>query len=208
MEMTPSEIKNMIDKAVANYRALLEKHVIELSSEAVQIVLERHRFAEQQFQIFRTRVETISNFIIRIRKVKVNRNRTPQQAIDATGRTKHLYDEVVREMPMGEGEEVEVYLIFFKKQLSDDTLEQEVDKAGFVLIDPITLNALNEQDPALADTIPNATQWRDKNGKACFACFRYWGGKRRVYVLQYDNDCHIDCFFGCVHKKSTQVSES
>ncbi len=208
--MTPSEIKKMtkgqIDKAVANYRALLEKHAGEFNSEAVQTVLGQSELAEEHFQVFRTRVEAISNFIIR--KVKVNRSRSPQQAIDATGCTQYTENTVVKVMPIGEGEEVDLYLIPFKQQLSVDALEQEVDKAGFVLVDPITLCALNEADPALADTIPNATQWRDKNGKVCYACFGRWDGKRKVHIYRNDNGWGGYWFFGCVRKKSAEVSGS
>ena len=210
MQMTPSEVKKMtagqIDKAVANYRALLEKHAGEFNSEAVQTVLGQSELAEEHFQVFRTRVEAISNFIIR--KVKVNRSRSPQQAIDATGCTQYTDNTVVKVMPIGEGEEVDLYLIPFKKKLSVDNLEEAVDKAGFVLIDPITLCALNEADPALADTIPNATQWRDKNGKACCAYFRRWAGERVVNIGRNDIGWHGFWFFGCVRKKSAEVSGS
>ena len=208
MEMTP--LKQMtavqIDKAVADYRTLLEKHSEEFDSEVVETVLGQSKLAQEQFQVFRACVEAISNCIIR--KVKVNRSLTPQQAIDATCRTKYLNDEVVREMPMGEGEEVDLYLIPFKKKLAVDDLEKEVDKAGFVLVDPITLCALNEQEPTLADTFPNATQWRDKNGKACCAYFGRWGDGRKVDVYRLDSDWLGSWFFGCVRKQSAEVSGS
>lgn len=207
--MTPSEIKQMtqgqIDKAVASYRALLEKHAGEFNSEAVQRVLGQPELANEQFSIFRKRVEIISNFIIR--KVKVDRKRTPKQSLDATGRVQYMNQKVVDEMPKGEGEEVEVYLIPFKKILTESELEQEVEKLGFKLVDPITLCALNEQDPSLTDTTPNGTQWRDRNGTACFVTFDHWPG-RGVGVFQSDSGWGDFWFFGCVRKKRAEVSGS
>ena len=68
------------------------------------------------------------------RKVKVNRNRTPQESLDATGRAQYTDRKVVNAMPKGEGEEVEV--VFFKPDLSrhngfisDDDLEKGVRAA-------------------------------------------------------------------------------
>src|SRR5690606_25628549 len=105
------------------------------------------------------------------RKVKVNRSRTSQEALNATRREQYTKRGVVKEMPQGEGEEIEIYLIPFQRLLSVDQLEKEVDNTDFKLVDPIALAALNETDPELADKYPNGTQWRDKNGKACYAFF-------------------------------------
>lgn len=59
--MTPSKMtKGQIDKAVANYRAMLEKHSDDFNSEAVQTVLGQSELAEEQFGIFRKRVEVFS----------------------------------------------------------------------------------------------------------------------------------------------------
>jgi hypothetical protein len=199
--MTPSQMtKGQIDKAVANYRAMLEKHSKDFNSEAVQTVLGQPEFTQEQFDVFRKRVEVISTYIVR--KVKVNRTQTPREAINATGRVQYLNDEVVRDMPTGEGEEKEVFLVSFKKTLTPDQLEQEVEKTGFVLADPVTQCALNEQDPSLADSYPNATQWRDKNGKACYALFARWNGKRAVGVDQVGYAWGGDWFFVCFRKSS------
>ncbi len=138
----------------------------------------------------------------------IDRNRTPEEATKATGRLECLNEEVVREMPMGEGEEKQVFLIPFNKSLTPDLLEQEVDQLDVELVDPNTQCALNEQDPALADNYPNATQWRDKNGKACCALFGRWDGGREIYVSQRNGKWGVQWFFVCVRKESTQVLES
>ena len=118
--MTPSKITTtgQIDKAVANYRTLLEKHSREFNTEAVQLVLGQSELAGEQFVVFRRRVEMMSNTIVRI--AKVNRTRTPQEAIEATGRVQYTDRTVVDAMPKGdlsgqEGDEVEV--VFFKPNL-------------------------------------------------------------------------------------------
>lgn len=144
--------------------------------------------------------------MIIVRKLKVDRTRTRQQAIHATGRVDYINDEVVGEMPIGEGEEKEVFLIPSNEPRTLDQLEQKFGGKRFALVDPVTLCALNEQDPTLADEYPNATQWRDKNGKVCYALFSIWHGSRGVSVDQGDELGSL--FFVWVHKKSTQISES
>jgi hypothetical protein len=48
---------SQIDKAVGNYRALLEKHAPDFGAEAVQVVLGQSELAGEQFAVFRRRVE-------------------------------------------------------------------------------------------------------------------------------------------------------
>jgi hypothetical protein len=138
----------------------------------------------------------------------IDRSRTPYDAIKATGRVLCLNDEVVKDMPMGEGKEKEVFLIPFEKTLTPEGLEQEVDKIGVELADPNTVCALNEQYPELADTYPNATQWRNKNGKACCAIFHDWACEREVTVFQNYAEWSDSLFVVCILKESTEVSES
>jgi hypothetical protein len=142
-----------------------------------------------------------SHFIFR--KIKVNRSRSPQEALKATGRVGCLNDEVVREMPKSEGEEVTIYFILFNRQISVNELEKEVDKLGYKLVDPISLTALNEAEPEFADNYPNCTQWCNKHGEMCYVKFyRIWGtGVRCVDVNQHRhvwNKCWlVGCF--CKH---------
>ena len=65
--MTPSKAMTdgQIAKAVANYRALLEKYAGEFDSKAVQTVLGQSQLADEQFSVFRRRVESISEMIVR-----------------------------------------------------------------------------------------------------------------------------------------------
>lgn len=185
--MTPSKMTTagQIDKAVANYRALLEKHSRDFNTDAVQTVLGQSELAGEQFAVFRRRVETVSNLIVRT--VKVNRSRSQQEAIEATGCAQYTDRKVVDAMPKGEGDEVEV--VFFKPDLSnrnghisDDDLEKEFDLRGLKPADPISVAAVNEADPAFADDKPHSTHWKDAKGDWCCATFDRWGGKRKVNV--------------------------
>lgn len=190
--MTPSTkttTAGQIDKAVANYRALLEKHSREFGQEAVQTVLGQSELADEQLAVFRRRVEMVSNLVTR--RVKVNRTRTQQEALDATGRVRYTDSEVVETMPKGEGDEADV--IFFKPRpheytrpgfINDADLEKAYEWRGLKPADPYSVAAVNESDTAFADEHPHGTYWKDSNGKWCFATFSYWEGKRRVGVCR------------------------
>ena len=122
-----------------------------------------------------------------VRRVKVNRARSPQEAIEATGRAQCLDYKVVKAMPRGEGDEVEV--VFFKPDLSshngfvsDDELEKEFELRGLKPADPISVAAVNEADPAFADKKSHSTHWKDAKGNWCYATFIRSGGEREVNV--------------------------
>ncbi len=191
--MTPSKTTTagQIDKAVANYRALLEKHSGDFNADAVQMVLGQSELAGEQFAVFRRRMEAASNLIVRT--AKVNRNRSQQEAIEATGRAQYTDPKVVDAMPKGEGDETEV--VFFKPDLSqrngfipDDDLDKEYELRGLKPADPISVAAVNEADPAFADEKPHGTHWKDAEGNCCYAAFRRWYDVRRVSVSRDDDD--------------------
>lgn len=195
--MTPSSkttTAGQIDKAVGNYRALLEKHSREFDSEAVQSVLGQPELANRMLAVFRQLVEMVSNLIVRL--VKVNRTRTPQQALDATGRKPYTYRKVVDSMPKGVGEEAEVVFFNLGRYVTDDELEKEYELRGLKPADPYSLAAVNEADPAFADENPNGTHWKDADGKWCFAAFSRWcDGGRGVSVLRHDHGWDVDWWF-------------
>ncbi len=184
--VTPSAVSKLmtagqITKVTANFRALLEKHATEFDSEAVQQVLGDSALAGEMFALFRARVEAISNMIIR--RVPVNRRRTPQEVLDATGRKQYTDKDVVGAMPHGEGEEVEVCFFNLGRDISDTDLDKEYEVHGLEPADPYSLAAVNEADPALADNNPNCTHWKDSRGKWCYVAFyRWYGVERRVGV--------------------------
>jgi hypothetical protein len=185
--MTPSvTTSGQIDKAVANYRALLEKHASEFAAEAVQTVLGQSELAGEQLSVFRRRVEAISNMIVR--KVPVNRTRTPQEVIAVTGRKQYVSDDVVAGMPKGEGEIAEVFFFKIGRFVSDVDLDKEYELRGLKPADVYSQAAVNEADEAFADEHPNGTHWKDSGGKWCFATFGLWRDGRLVYVCRDDDD--------------------
>ena len=207
--MTPSKMTTagQIDKAVANYRALLEKHSRDFNTEAVQTVLGQTELAGEQFAVFRQRVKVVSNLIVNliVRKVPVNRSRSSQEALDATTRAQYTDRKVVDAMPKGEGDEAEI--VFFKPDLSerngfisDDHLEKEFDLRDLKPADPISVAAVNEADPTFADQIPHGTHWKNANGCWCYAAFIRWDGERKVRVSRVDNGWLGHWWFAGVRK--------
>lgn len=200
--MTPSMTDGQIDKAVekmtAGFRKKLRDHGDKLPSDAVQTVLGQKDFIPALFAEFRKRVEAVSNMIVRT--VKVNRARSPQEALDATGRKQYTDKSVVKTMPKGEGDETKV--VFFKvgRSVSDDDLEKEYELRGLVPVDAHSLCAVNENDQAFADKHPNGTHWKDSSGNWCFAYFYRWDGERRVRVFRYDGGWGDGWWFAGVRK--------
>ncbi len=197
--MTNGQIEN----AVAKLRDALRKHRTEFGSEPVQLVLGVENLGMELLAPFRKRVEAVSNLIVR--RVTVNRTRTPQSMLDATGRKQHTNQDVVDAMPRGEGEKAEVY--FFKPDLterggwiSDADLEEEFESRGFAPADPYTLGAVNEVDPAFTDSHPNGTHWKDAQGRWCFAAFGRWYDEPSVSVHRSDDDWDGRWWFAGVRK--------
>lgn len=199
--MTPpgeTTTAGQIDKAVANYRAMLEKHAPHFAATAVQQALGLPELAKAQFEVFRTRVEAVSKTIVRF--AKVDRTRTLKQSIDATGRVHYVNDNVVAIAPKGEGD-AEYIFVNIGRDVNCDKLDEELGNLGFELIvDPQGLAAINEADPAFADEHPNGTQWKDINNNFCYAIFNRWSGKRYVDVSQYGAYWNVYWWFPCRRK--------
>lgn len=155
-----------------------------LPNESVQRVIETQGDAlvVELVSAIHRRVEAVSNLVVR--RVKVDRNRTPQQMLDATDRRQYTDSEVVEAMPRGEGEEAEVHFFKLDRYVSDDELDQEFNLRGLKPADPYSLAAVNEEDPAFADDRPNGTHWKSR-GKWCYIAFRRWNGVRSVDVYCY-----------------------
>ena len=197
--MTTSTMTDrQIERAVEIFRAQLSKYAKEFSSEAVQQVFGQSELGPEWLAVLRTRVEAISNLITR--HAKVNRIRKAQVAIDATGRRQYTDKDVVDAMPNGEGEEVEVVFFNLGRYVSDTDLDKEYELRGLKPADPFSLAAVNEVDPAFADQKPNATHWKDSNGKWCYAAFVQWSGERDVDVRRYGDDWRGGWWFAGLRK--------
>ncbi len=185
--MTDGQIENAVNKL----RDAMRKHRAEISSDVAQQVLGVENLGMMMFTPFCERAEMVSNFIVR--KVTVNRSRTRQEALDATGRKQYTDRKVVDSMPNAKADKVEV--AFFKLDLSkrngyisDDDLEKEFNLRGFKPADPISVAAVNETDSAFADEHPNATHWKDVNGKWCYVAFSHLGGGGRCVDIARSDD--------------------
>lgn len=198
-EMTDGQIENAVNKL----RDAMRKHRSSITSDVAQQVLGVENLGMMIFSPFRERAEAFSNLIVR--KAPVNRGRTQQEAIEATGRAQYTDRKVVDAMPKASTDEAEV--VFFKPDLSqhngfisDDDLDKEYELRGLRPADPISVAAVNEADPAFADEKPHGTHWKDAKGNWCYASFRRWGDRRRVYVDRDDFDWADGWWFAGVRK--------
>ncbi len=184
--VSPSEVTPITTGQIAKFLELqlaaLRKS--ELPSEPTQQVLESQGgvLANEFVALVRKRVEAVSNMIVR--RVKVNRSRTPQEALDATGRKQYTDRKVVNAMPRGKGGETDVYFFPGRHGMSDDELRKLYDFHGLAP-DSYAQAAVNEADQAFADEHPNGTHWKDEDDKWCYATFYQWrGGERGVAVAR------------------------
>ncbi len=146
-----------------------------LPSDTVQRVLAAPggEAVNAMFAVFRKHVEAMSEIIIR--RARVDRTRTPQEAIDATGRRQFVDEKILATMPIGEGEEVDVWFIPIKRFVPASEVPAFLAQYGLVP-DPRAQAAVNEDDPAFADEHPNGTQWDDN----CCLSFFGWSDERGV----------------------------
>lgn len=183
--MTDGQIDDLANKL----RDAARKHRSEILSDAAQRALGTENIGMRLFAVFRELAKKMSNLVI-LRWDDVDRTRTPQQVLDATGRKQHdkyTDPDVIRTMPLGKGEKGET--IFFRLDMSecggwisDDSLEKEFASRDLSPEYPDNLAAVNEADPAFADDHPNCTHWRGADGKWCCATFAAWSDVRSVGV--------------------------
>jgi hypothetical protein len=199
--MSPSETisRGQVSKIYDLLEAGLLKTVLPKNPSQQVIEQQGSDMVDKFVADFRKRVEAISDMIVR--RVGVKRDCAPQQALDATGRKQYTNSSVVKSMPKGNGDLVEV--IFFKlgRYVSDDDLEKEYEMRGLKPADPYSLASVNEADPAFADEHPNGTHWKNSEGKWCYTAFNRWGdGERFVDVFQSDDDWRGDWWFAGLRK--------
>jgi hypothetical protein len=130
-----------------------------------------------------------------IRKVKVNRFVTHRDAINATGRAHGLVDEeAVATMPLAQNDEETIFFVklgrkdqIFSHEEIEVICQEKLAKANYIFngfMDPHSVAAYNQKDPAFADNHPNGTLW----GNKCCAVFGQLVGRRKVRVARAD-DC-------------------
>ena len=171
-----------------------------LPKEPSQQVIEHHgvQVVDEMVAVFRKHVEAISNTIVR--HVSVNRSRTPQKALDATGRKQYTNESVVATMPQGKGDEADVDFFKLDRYVSDADLDKEYELRGLKPADPFTLAAVNEADPAFADKYPNGTHWKNADGEWCYLTFSRWGVERYVDCRRDGLDWDVYWWFAGLRK--------
>lgn len=204
--MTPSITSGQIGKLQDLIGAALRKS--DLPGDIVQKVIESdgEQLVADMLASLYMRVEARANEIAL--HVTVDRTRTPEQALAATGRRLYGNDLVVDAMPRGEGDEVE--LVFFKPEASAyqnglllcQALMREYEKRNLVP-DPIALAAFAKKDPAFCDAKPFGCQWQDADGNYCCATFDRWDDERNVYVNRAGGGWDDRWSFAGVRKKSS-----
>jgi hypothetical protein len=192
--MTPSTAitKGQAGKFSDNLVAALVKSGLPSAETQQVLATQGAALVDECVLAIRKRVEAISSLIVRV--VNVVRSRAARAALEATGRRLYVTESVVKAMPKGEAETVEV--CFFKPDpseydrnglISDDDLEKAFDLRGLKPVDPYSLAAVNEAEPAFADDRPNGTHWKDADGNWCYAAFHRWDDGRCVYVSRRDD---------------------
>ena len=160
-ELLKTTTADQIDKAVANYRALLEKHSGEFNADAVQTVLGQSEFANEQFAVFRRRVEVLSNLIVR---------------------------KVVDNDPKGDSD---VEIMFFKPEpweytrsgfMSEDDYKKCFDRRNLRPADLTSVVAVNEADQVFVEERPHGIYCKDANDNWCYVTIYRRNGKCKVHV--------------------------
>lgn len=200
--MTPSAMTDdQIDKAVNQLRAAMRKHRKTITSDVAQQVLGLDNLGMVLSAPFRERAEAISNVIVR--RVRVDRTRTPKVAFDATGRNFYGDAGLLDSMPGGGDTNEEEDIHFLKPRassydknglISDEGVAAEFEFYGFEP-DSFGQAAVNEADPDFATERPNGTQWKNAAGKWCFAAFDRWLGERDVHVGLDRGFWDLSCWF-------------
>lgn len=105
---------------------------------------------------------------------------TPQQALDSTKRTQYVDKDVLDTWPTVTGK-IEFFKLY--RYVSAKELDEEYEKRGLV---PSPFAMCEQDGPEVYEKEYVATQWKDADGKFCYASFERWCGRRSVYVDRDD----------------------
>lgn len=213
--MSPSGEKTIgitdgqINKAVDTFRAALLKHRLDLPSDATQQVLGIHNLGMAMTAPFRKyvqlRVETLRTMFVR--RVFVNRDRTPQELIHAMRwrgfSCPYLDPTLLNTMPRGEGDEVEVVFFRLGYFVKEAALKKEHKILGLKPVDPYSLAAVNEVEGRFAYEHESGTYWKDAQGnRGCMTFKGHPSDGPKMSVFQPATDAHWgpDYWFAGIRK--------
>lgn len=181
-----------IDNAVNKLRAAMLKNRNSIGRGVAQEILGMSNVGMILFETFREAAEARDGLISR--QVRVNRNRTPQEMLDATGFNQCGYIDFIETMPRGEGDEVEV--VFFQPKAwecdRDGNLMQALDlekalaRRGLVRADPYSVAAVYEADSDFIDNKAVIVHWDTTlSERSPSACFYSSEGNRKVRLSNF-----------------------
>jgi hypothetical protein len=116
------------------------------------ITINAKKVAQSLDEVFQGCVGMFNEVIVR--KVKVDRNRTSEQVLAATGKRVTI----AGNMPNGAGEEVDVFFFPITKSPDKYTIYWGLKLHG-LKADPYAVAQVNIDDPEFATTHPNGTLW-------------------------------------------------
>lgn len=151
-------------------------------------------------------VAMVANLVVRV-VTGIRRDRTPREALEATGRQLYVNDDVVASMPKGEGEFAE--LAYYKPDRYFSSNQAALDglaEDGWEPVDdPVAVIADMEANPAFADDRPVAVLWKDAQGRICWMVFLRWYDERHVGVYRYDSAWDERWWFAVCPKKTSDA---
>lgn len=186
-KITDWQIEDTIDRV----RDELLKHRFEITADVAQQILGVENLGAMMLGPYYERVEALEGILFVT--VKVNRVRSPQEAIDATGCVQDTDHKIVDAMPKGEGDEVDVAFFQIKTarrkgEFSDDELGNEFELRGLKPADPFSVAAVNEAYPEFANEKVHSTHWKDADGNWCHSTFfRDCNHNVRKVIIKSDN---------------------
>ena len=201
---TDDQVRQLVrmaeDAARNTARVVLEPPT--LSKDAAQNLIESRwsqGLTSDFLAVIRKHVAAASRMFTR--SVKVDRSRSPREALEATGWQLDVTDSLVTAMPRGEGEKVEMWFFELDYDPTPNELTEEYQLRG-LKADPIALAQVLVDEPAFADERPVACQWGlGKDGFASYAVFQLPFDERYVRVIRSGHPRNRFCRFAGVRNK-------
>ena len=148
-----------------------------------------------------------------IYRVKVESDLTIERAIEryAPCRThKEFRQEQIdffKTVPKSASEETDVYFFHVGRRINDDDLEKEYERRGLRPVDPYSLAQINIDDRLLSYQRPNATHWKDPEGKWCLASFNHHHGHDLVDIYPGDSNWGPFFWFAGIRPPANKADE-
>lgn len=148
---------------------------VKIPSELVQYVLHRKGpiLVNKMTDYLVEMIKELNTEIIR--KVKVNREQSPGDALRARARTLYNWNgnSFITEMPKGKGQNALVFFFKLNRRIDDEALEEEYKIRGLVPADPYSLAAVNADDADwnFSKKYRNVTHWKNNKSEWCSIIF-------------------------------------